>query len=134
MDYYSCFEKSKYFSEEDESRIAHFPLLALSENSPRQVVIGEIFEGRGITGPFYRESRGRLAPYFQYDLRKAVGAFAKANRVEGHENLTPVCEVVLGPRCRMTIEEVQHFLDNAHFSVGERRHEIEVRKSSGSYT
>lgn len=133
IDYYSCFEKSAYFSEEAESRIAYFPLIAHSKSSPRPVIIGEVFECIGLTGPNFRESRGRLAPYFEYDLRHAIGKIAKANKAVGSGNLTPICEVVLGPRCQMSEEEVRHFLDNAYFSVGEQRHEIEIRISSGSY-
>lgn len=130
-DFMSIFEKNEYYKEEDEIRAVYFPIMGITDEVKHLVVMNQV-KSHGMSEQKYRVSNGKIVPYFEWDLTSI-----KPNSVplvDGKQQIQKIIfDVVLGPKCAMSVKEVKYIIDNAFFSNGKDYYEINVRRSSGKY-
>ncbi len=126
-DFMSVYEKNEYYQEEDEIRAVYFPFMAKTDSVKHSIVINQI-KTHGMSDQLFRTNNGKILPYFEWDLTSISSPIISKNKRH-----SPICEVVLGPKCAMSVEEVKYIIDHIYFDDGKDYYQIEVRRSSGDY-
>lgn len=133
IDAVSCVVKNKFYQEEAESRIVFIPMKFRTGEADIATSFHEINAGMGLSREKFRTLDGRISPYFECDLIANAGVMKRTSDDPPVRNKTAICQVVIGPRCAMSVEEVQNIIEHCYFEDGDQRHEIEVIPSRGRY-
>lgn len=99
------FTKNSYFSEEEEVRVAHLPMLMTNMD-------GAHINACSISDIMHRVVRNRIASYFELDFADLV---------------SPIKNIILGPKCEVTEYELGLFLN----MYGQSK--IPITRSGASY-
>lgn len=99
------FTKNSYFSEEEEVRIAHLPMLMTNADGAHINVCS-------VSDIMHRVVRNRIASYFEFDFSDLA---------------SPLKDIILGPKCEVTEYELRLFLDMYGLN------NIPIKRSGASY-